>query len=245
MHTLTKTRPWFAIQQFFWIAVDWLYPPSCAGCGKNGVRLCSSCLQQITPIDHHNSCPHCDLPEAGQLCPDCQSQLPVFDQLRSYSIYEGVLRQSIHHLKYNNDLPLADTLCRMLIYLFNQQNWKVDLICPVPLSLQRLRQRGYNQSALLAQILAWAVEIPYNGKALMRVRETLSQVGLNAEQRRANVKGAFWADPRLVKEKTVLIVDDIATTSATISACAEALKTAGAGKVYAITLARTVHINSS
>ncbi len=225
--------------------MDWLYPPSCAGCGKNGERLCTSCLQQIIPIDHQRACPHCDLPEVGHLCPDCQSQTPAFDQLRSFSKYEGILRQSIHRMKYENDLPLADTLCRMLISLFIQQNWQVDLICPVPLSPQRLRQRGYNQSALLAQILGWAVSIPFNNKALSRIRETRTQVGLNAEQRRANVQGAFTAQSKIVKHKTILLVDDIATTSATLSACAEALKAAGAVKVYAITLARTVHLDSS
>ncbi len=225
--------------------MDWLYPPSCAGCGKKGERLCVACHQQIIPIDHQNSCPHCDLPDIGHLCPDCQSQTPAFDQLRSYSVYEGVLRQSIHQLKYENDLPLSDTLCRLLISLYTQHNWQVDLICAVPLSPQRLRQRGYNQSALLAQLLAWAVSVPYQSKAMFRIRETLTQVGLNAEQRRANVKGAFKAEPNVFRNKSVLVVDDIATTSATLSACAEALKNAGARQVYALTLARTVHINSS
>lgn len=225
--------------------MDWLYPPSCASCGKNGERLCSSCLQEITPIDHQTSCPRCDLPKANHLCPDCQSQPPVFEQLRSYSIYDGSLRRAIHQLKYENDLPLADTLCRFLISLFAEQNWQVNLICPVPLSQQRLRQRGYNQSALLAQILGWAVSIPCSKKALYRIRETRSQVGLNAQQRRENVRGAFRAIPSIVQNKTVLLVDDIATTSATLSACAEALKIAGAFKVYALTLARTVQVEQS
>lgn len=225
--------------------MDWLYPPSCAGCGKGGERLCRSCLQEITPIDHQTSCPRCDLPQANHLCPDCQSQPPVFEQLRSYSTYDGSLRRAIHQLKYDNNLPLADTLCRFLISLFAEQNWQIDLICPVPLSQQRLRQRGYNQSALLAQILSWAVSIPCSKKALYRIRETRSQVGLNALQRRENVRGAFRAIPTIVQNKTVLLVDDIATTSATLSACAEALKSAGASQVYALTLARTVQIEQS
>lgn len=241
MRTHTKVSPWFIIQQFFWNAIDWLYPPSCASCGTSGVRLCADCIQQITPIDHLNSCTRCDLPNSQYVCQDCQSQPPSFQQLRSYGRYEGVLRKTIHHLKYHNDLPLADTLCRLLVATFQQQNWEIDLICPVPLSRARLRQRGYNQSALLAQILAWAVSIPYNDKALLRTRDTLSQVGLNAEQRRANVRDAFRANANLVKDKTILVVDDIATTSATLSACADALKTAGANRVYAITLARTAH----
>ncbi|GAP11205.1 predicted amidophosphoribosyltransferases [Bellilinea caldifistulae] len=245
MHTLTKASPLFAIQNFFWIAMDWLYPPSCAACGKKGERLCTSCQQQIIPIDHQQACPLCDLPAVGHLCPDCQSQKPSFDLLRSYGVYEGALRQSIHELKYENDLALADTLCHLLISLYKQQNWTIDLICPVPLSPQRLRERGYNQSALLAQLLAWAVSTPFNNKALIRIRETRSQVGLNAEQRRINVKNAFAARSKIVQHKAILLVDDIATTSATLSACAEALKAAGAEKVYALTLARTVHLDSS
>ncbi|GIV66116.1 MAG: amidophosphoribosyltransferase [Bellilinea sp.] len=245
MHTLTKASPLFAIQSYFWIAMDWLYPPSCAACKKHGERLCASCQSQVIPIDHQRACPICDLPGASDICPDCRSTTPAFDQLRSYAVYEGVLRQTIHHLKYENDLPLADTLSRFLISLIRQQNWQVDLICPVPLSPQRLRERGYNQSALLAQLLGWAISTPYSNKALFRTRETRSQVGLSAEQRRENVRGAFSALANLVRDKTILLVDDIATTSATLSACAEALKIVGARKVYAITLARTVHLDSS
>ncbi len=245
LHTIRNPSPFYSIQRFFWNAVDWLYPPSCAVCGAGGQKLCSSCQQQIIPLDHSTSCLQCDLPNHTSLCPTCQSHPPQFDQLRSFSVYEGVIRQAIHRLKYHNDLPLADTLSCYLISLFNQASWDVDLICAVPLSSQKQRQRGYNQSALLAQILAWAVSIPYEKKAITRIRDTRSQVGLNAEERRENVKDAFRANPKLVNHKVVLVVDDIATTSATLSACAKALKEAGARNVYALTLARTIQLEQS
>ncbi len=236
----------FHIQYLVWKVIDWVYPPRCASCGMSGERWCAACRAQVSPIDHQNACPHCNFPSVAMgVCPDCRENPPDFDALRSVSVYQGAIRSAIHSLKYKNDLPLAECLSQCLVDLFLTQSWQVDWVCAVPLSEKRQRERGYNQSELLAQTFAWALSIPYGRQILVRTRETRTQVGLSAQQRRENVRGAFKADTVRLSGKRVLVIDDVATTSATLSACANALKTAGAVAVYALTLARAVHLDQS
>jgi len=119
-------------------------------------------------------------------------------------------------------------------------NWPIDIVVPIPLSDKRRKERGYNQVALVAMPLADSLKWLYKPQALKRVRETRSQVGLSLEERRVNVTNAFQADAGLVRDKSVLLMDDVATTGATLSAAASALSVAGAKKVYALTLARAL-----
>jgi ComF family protein len=117
-------------------------------------------------------------------------------------------------------------------------SWQVDLVVPVPLGVARLRERGYNQASLIARPLALGCGLPYSSQVLMRTRETRSQVGLSVYERRENVRGAFVAQPERVARRSVLVVDDVATTSATLDACATALLTAGCSQVFGITVSR-------
>jgi len=119
-------------------------------------------------------------------------------------------------------------------------NWPIDIVVPIPLSDKRRKERGYNQVALVAMPLADSLKWLYKPQALKRVRETRSQVGLSLEERRVNVTNAYQADAGLVRDKSVLLMDDVATTGATLSAAASALSVAGAKKVYALTLARAL-----
>jgi ComF family protein len=235
----------FRAQHLFWKAVDWIYPPRCASCGKNNTRWCAECKHQIIPIDHATACQRCDFPniQDSSVCPDCRQNPPMFDSLRSVTVYQGAIRSAIHNLKYKSDIPLAEDLSQCLLDLFRNQDWQVDILCAVPLSQKRQRERGYNQSGLLAQNLALALSIPYDKSSLIRSRETQAQVGLNALERRENVKNAFTAHPIRFSGKRILLIDDVATTSATLSACAAALKKTGATLVYALTLARAVHLD--
>ena len=238
--------PAYYLHHLFWNAMDWLFPVCCAGCGRKGVRWCDQCRDSIQPIQHQVACPACDFPELhGAFCPDCARQTPQFDVLRSCTVYQGKMRGAIHRLKYQSDIGLGEALSRHLVKEFQNLNWQVDMVCAVPLSRKKLRERGYNQSGLLAHSLAWAIKSPYLPRCILRTRETVSQVGLEANQRRRNVEGAFTANPKLVSGKRVLILDDVATTSATLSACADALKKEGAEKVYALTLARAIQIEQS
>jgi ComF family protein len=166
--------------------------------------------------------------------------VPVpFEQLRSWGIFIGPLREAIHRLKYKHDLGLGEALAKHLVNLFLTTGWNIDLISPVPLSRPRQSERGYNQATLLAFPLSLAVGISFNSRTVSRIRNTRSQVGLKAKERAENVRDAFLADSGLVKGKRILMVDDVTTTGATISACAKALKNAGARSVYGLTLARS------
>ena len=114
------------------------------------------------------------------------------------------------------------------------------MITPVPLGRKRLQERGYNQVALVARPLSYELGLRYAPNVLTKTRETRSQVGLNAQERRENVSKAYQADPLAMKRKSILLMDDVSTTGSTISACAEALLSAGAKEVYAITIARAL-----
>jgi ComF family protein len=159
--------------------------------------------------------------------------------LRSWAIFGDRLRQAIHRLKYKGDLALGDVLSRPMIDSLRQWKWQVDLVTPVPIGLARLAERGYNQAALLARPIAWGLGWPYHSDGLYRVRETRSQVGLSLDERQQNVKDAFRARSKYVAGKSVLVVDDVTTSGATLKACAAALLEAGADQVYGLTLART------
>jgi ComF family protein len=146
----------------------------------------------------------------------------------------------LHRLKYQNDIGLGQALADPLTQYLQQLSWHVDLVVPVPLGKDRKNDRGYNQVALLALPLALNCDLDYLPDALIRDRETMSQVGLSVHERMANVSGAFAAVPSKVTGKRVLIVDDVCTTGATIRSCAVALKQAGATAVYGLSLARAV-----
>jgi ComF family protein len=148
------------------------------------------------------------------------------------------LRNAIHRLKYEGDMSLADILAQPILRLLLKQDWEVGLVIPVPMGSSRRVERGYNQAALLAIPLALGSGVPYRSKALTKLRDTRSQVGLSIAQRRENVAGAFVASERLVGGKRVLVVDDVMTSGATLESCARALKEAGAEIVYGLTLAR-------
>jgi len=174
----------------------------------------------------------------GWLCPQCRRTPPVLDGIRSVAFFEAPLRQAIHHFKYWRRTELAGPLGEMMVTYWPQLRWPVDLLIPVPLHERRQRQRGYNQAALLAHHLGEALGHPVLEGALIRQRETIPQVSLDASERRRNVAGAFaWQAPPLQGE-SILLIDDVCTTGATLEACAVALRQAGAGSIRALTLAR-------
>lgn len=243
-------RPAFHLYHTLWSTLDLLFPPTCGGCQTLGVRWCADCQSKVTrmmgPI-----CSQCGdfLPSpnsatpqenSSDICPACKKQPPGYIALRSYGIFQGTLREALHRLKYQHDIGLGEALSKHLIELYNDLRWNIQIIAPVPLSAKRMQERGYNQSGLLGRPLAYAIDQPYLPGVLLRNRDTRTQVGLSAKDRRQNVQGAFTANPKLVKGKTVLVVDDVTTTGSTISACAQALDLAGASAVYGLTLARAV-----
>lgn len=143
-------------------------------------------------------------------------------------------------MKYRRNLALGEALAGQMVEFVKSLQWEIDILIPVPLGKKRLKERGYNQVALVAQPLAYYSGIDYLPGALWKARETRSQVGLNVDQRHQNVLNAYQADSRSVKKKSILLMDDVSTTGSTISACTDALLAAGAGEVYAITIARAL-----
>jgi ComF family protein len=158
--------------------------------------------------------------------------------MRSVAYFEGPLQHALHRLKYKRDIILADSLASLLHAAWQTQALPGEGVVPVPLSSRRLRERGYNQAGLLARGFAELAGLRYMPDGVTRLRHTASQVGLTAEQRRANVAGAFEGRPRVVAGHAVILVDDVRTTGATLEACAEALRAAGAASVWGLTLAR-------
>jgi competence protein ComFC len=235
-----RWRPAYYAYRFFWLAVDSLFPPACGGCGRRGQRWCRDCQDRITRIVS-SVCPHCGEPtQNNQPCQRCRENPPAYLALRSYAEFNGPLREALHRLKYQHDLGLGEALGRLLVEPLCALGWNIDLIVPIPLGQKRMKERGYNQADLLAHPLALATGRPYSTHAVCRARETETQVGLGVQERRENVSGAFRGERQLVSGKTVLVIDDVATTGATISACAGALAAAGATGVYGLTLARAV-----
>ncbi len=217
-----------------------LFPPTCGGCDKPGSRWCEECQGKVPHLSEP-ICEVCGLPigEAG-LCPDCQRARPHFRILRSWSAFDSPVRNALHRLKYRRDVALGDALASQLSEYVLTLNWPVELVVPVPLGPGRLRERGYNQVGLIARPLSLVLQIDYSPDALVRVRETRSQVGLTKKERRENVSGAFSAKPRRVKGRAVLLMDDVATTGSTLSSCAEAFYAAGARDVFALTVSRAL-----
>lgn len=244
---MTGSHPYpkSVLYHLFWCAVDWLYPPVCGGCDQPGYRWCPTCQSGIQPLRNH-TCQRCGCyVYSGKICQHCCTQIPAFEKLRSYAKFEGPLRNAIHSLKYYRNIGLAESLSIYLADYYKTLNWNVDLVVPVPLSPRRRLERGYNQANLLAYPMALSCRLPYSNRALQRVRETRTQVGLTAGERQQNVMGAFSAEKSLVSSKCVLVVDDVATTGSTQQACASALLDAGASTVYGLTLARAVFQNEA
>ncbi|MCX7608015.1 MAG: ComF family protein [Anaerolineales bacterium] len=147
---------------------------------------------------------------------------------------------ALHSLKYRRNLALGEAIARQMLPFVRSLGWKIDCAVPVPLGKARLKERGYNQVALVALPIAVWMGWRYVPQALVRSRETRSQVGLSAAERRLNVQDAFEARQELVAAKTVLVMDDVVTTGSTLASCASALLKAGARSVYVLTIARAL-----
>lgn len=234
----------YRIYHLLWSGLDLLFPPACGGCDSPGSRWCAKCQDGVSPLAGP-LCSACGIPLGGSadLCAECRSVRPQFQILRSWSVFEGALRNALHRLKYRRDVGLGEALVPQLSLFVSSLGWSFDLVVPVPLSRERLRLRGYNQVGLIARPLAMALGVAYAHSAVARVRDTRSQVGLTRSERRENVRAAFRAAPAGFAGRSVLLVDDVATTGSTLSACAAALTTSGVRQVLALTVARALPIH--
>jgi ComF family protein len=222
-------------------ALDILFPQYCVGCGKEGSFICASCLQSLPHLELP-ICPRCGLPQHnGKLCASCRDWEAKIDGIRSPFRFDGVIRSAIHQLKYRNLRAIAPSLARLMSEYMSINDINADLVVPIPLHHRRLRERGYNQAALLARELAKLMGLPLDESSLVREKYVLPQARTKSvEERRANVHGAFACHRDNMREKKVLLIDDVATSGATMNSAALVLKSAGAAAVWGLALAREI-----
>ena len=219
--------------------LDWIYPPQCVSCGKPGSLFCSDCRSELQPVGDHY-CAKCGKPlKQGKSCRLCRTSDFRFQASRAPYIYEGPAAALIKKLKYDGCLSLVPILADLLFRFWKELGWEADLIVPVPLSEKRRAQRGFNQSELIGRAFAKKAGIPIEPGALMKIRHTAQQVGLNAEERRENLSGAFAAEKVMVQGKRILLLDDVMTTGSTFAECSAVLLKAGAGSVICLSVATT------
>lgn len=217
--------------------LDLLFPPRCVGCRETGSLLCAKCRDEFELLEPP-FCPHCGRPRTnGRLCPLCQRDPLRIDGVRSVAYFDGTLREAIHRFKYSNLQDLAIPLGKLMGDYWEKSPLPAEIIVPVPLHTDRLRERGYNQAALLARELGKNIGLPVSENSLVRVRATRPQVDLNAQERKENVSDAFRSSNVDLRAKRVLLVDDVCTTGATLEACSIALRQVGVRSVWALTLA--------
>ncbi|MBI4848627.1 MAG: ComF family protein [Nitrospirae bacterium] len=186
-------------------------------------------------------CRRCGKPlvsEESATCGECIQDEPAFVYARSFGLYEGALKKAINFLKFYGIKRLSKPLSDIITQIKLPQ---VDAVVPVPLHEKRLRQREFNQSALLAKYLAESLGTDVVVNCLVKIRDTRPQVGLSSQERRKNLRKAFDIKQReLINGKNIMLVDDVVTTGATVRECSKVLKKAGAKNIYAITLAHGV-----
>lgn len=239
-----------------------LIPSNCRLCSAPLIKIsrlpvCDTCLAAMRPITglvcsvcgERLTSPYA-VSEGIARCGACQRMEPLFDKAVAYGSYEGGLRELIHLLKYEQVRPAAGVLGRMLgeaiAAVLPRLDQSVPLVIPVPLHAAKLRQRGFNQSELIARTALKspalnAASWPLDNAILERVRATESQTGLTRHQRRENVRGAFQVrNVEAVDGRTILLVDDVFTTGTTVSECARVLRKAGAVRVWVATVARVL-----
>ncbi|HYE80491.1 MAG TPA: ComF family protein [bacterium] len=228
--------------------LDLLYPPHCPGCGcpiAARAALCPRCHRGL-PWLQAPLCSICGIPLQGTVgtCPDCPGRDPAFRAGRSALAYQGAVQRVVLDWKYRG-IRLYAPLARgwLLAYIRGLPAARyaaLDALVPVPLHPQRLRWRGFNQATELATAISAFWELPIWEGVLLRTRHTPPQQRQESRtQRWHNLEGAFACiDPELVQGKALCLVDDVATTGATLHACALALRTAGARSVTFLTLAR-------
>ena len=227
-----------------------LFPPVCASCRRHVSQpgtLCGPCWSGLRFLER----PWCDVlgtpfsHEMGQgiVSADAIANPPPFDKARAAVVHGGIARRMVHGLKYADRTELAPWMARWMVRAGGELIAEADVVVPVPLHRGRFFSRRFNQSAELARAISRLTGLPFEPGALVRSRMTRQQVGLGTRERQDNVRGAFKVPEEgdiKVRGRRVLVVDDVYTTGATVSAAARALRKAGAAKIHVLTFARVL-----
>lgn len=217
--------------------LDFLFPPRCVSCGRLGGYFCPRCTQKIEFIKFQ-ICPRCTNPAIGGAThPRCQTPLGL-DGMYALAHYKGPIKDAVHLLKYKLVSDLTKSLVFLLFKNFPFDVLKFDYLVPVPLHPQKQKERGFNQSEIIAEEIGKTLNVPVKTHLLNRYRYTSPQVKLERKNRLSNLKGAFSCNKNInIKYKTIAIIDDVSTTFTTLSECAKVLKRQGARSVWGIVLA--------
>jgi len=224
--------------------LDLFVPPRCVVCQQVETWLCDRCVSQI-PLFDAPICPQCGRPLDSakdgvvHLCAVCRSAPLRVSPIRAAFLFEGAIRDVIHALKYRGARDILKPLAGRLAESWHHHHMQSDVLVPVPLHARRETKRGYNQAVLVAKMVGRQVDVPVVANALLRVRDTASQTRLNRDERKRNVDAAFTCvECSPFVSKRVTLIDDVATTGATLDACAAVLLACGAQSINAFTLAR-------
>lgn len=222
--------------------LELLFPKYCLGCDAEGAWVCAECVRGLVFASDPN-CPLCrsTMTACGFLCTDCRSEHAFMQALFCYEYRTPLVAAMVAKLKYEYAIELSEHMGRMMANFWALRRGRDEhpFVMPVPLHKKRLAERGFNQAELLVQHFCAASGLVCLPLALVRRRNTESQVGLSLEDRVRNVAGAFCVrEGEEVRGRTVILIDDVCTTGSTLSAAASALGAAGAKKVIALTFAR-------
>lgn len=199
--------------------------------------MCAGCIEGLRRLEQP-FCDTCAQPNVNGQCQICLEHPPKIDGIRAPYLFEGPLRDAVHRLKYRGWRAAAPVLGGLLAAYLDTHKLPGETLVSVPLHPRRLRSRGYNQSHLLAKEAGKLLDLPVREDLVKRATDSPPQVeARTSEQRRANVAGSFEATAG-AEGRSILLVDDVATTGSTLSACAAALKYAGASSVWGLVLAR-------
>ncbi len=228
--------------------LDFLFPKTCLGCKKEGRYFCEKCIKDIKPV--FQICPSCERPSPfGLIHPLCKTRF-LLDGVTSFFVYDGIIKEAIHKLKYR---LITDLKTELLQIMFNEWKHKNDqmillnrfieqekpAIIPIPLFWQKEHYRGFNQSSIIGEAIAKRFNLPFNDKILLRQKNTTSQTKLREEDRKENVKNIFKVSLDIQNSiDNILLIDDVWTTGATLKEAAKTLKLSGAKRVWGLTLAR-------
>lgn len=228
-----------ALQKTCEFFLELIFPKTCVNCGRFGSFVCIECLSKVKPVKTQ-VCPKCGkISDLGKWCLNCKGKSNLTGVIVSANYRCGPTKEMIHYLKYNSVKELVQPLADLLIDQLIDENLPAKVVvASVPLHKKRYLERGYNQSELIAKMVAQKLGLTYFD-LLKRIKYTEPQVTLKGVERRSNLEGAFRLKKSLdVNKKTVLLVDDVSTTGTTLEECAKVLRSNGARRVYGLVVAR-------
>lgn len=229
--------------------LDFLFPIRCYHCHTivENEGLCNKCWSKIT-FNAGASCIKCSYPfeletRNDLLCGYCLQKKNYFDKLYFVAKYDSLIKDMIYKFKYNDKIIYYKLFSLWLKNLVDKKEIKFEFIAPIPMHKKKLRSRKFNQSCIIANELSKKLSTPIIRDLLIKKRYDKSQTELTAKQRQNNIKGSIIINPKyktIIKDKNILLVDDVFTTGATINECCKILKKNHINRVTAITIARTI-----